>query len=162
MGTRVFALTVAVTVAVLVGIPRVQLLLSDKPDLGFCQFAAYPAEEHFHGKPKLSSLQGFNLPDAFRPFIANAAHDGPNFAGAYTVIPYELVNELVKVLVISARTGVVYRAPDATTYVLRHKLDSRLLVYQADPAKRNAGKVKCFEFRGRQFFEVKEPKSGGH
>jgi len=156
---RVLALVVAVGVAVAAGLEVVQLLLPEVPDAAICHFAAYPAEELFRGKPKEPALGGLNILDPFRPFIALAARDGPNFAGAYTVVPYQIDKRSVEVLVISARTGMVHRAPNATGYVVRHRLNSRLLVYQVDPTWRKAGTTKYFVFRGGRFSQVNKPAS---
>jgi hypothetical protein len=154
-------LVVAAGVAAIAGSEVVQLLLPDMPDAAVCHFAAYPAEELFRGRPKEPALGGLTMPDPFGPFIVLAARDGPNFAGAYTVVPYQIDERRVEVLVISARTGMVHMAPNATGYVVRHRLNSRLLVYQVDPKWRKAGTTKYFVFRGGRFFQVSKLASHG-
>lgn len=161
MSERVVVLVLAVVVTFLVGVALVQLLPPDLPETFACHFAAYPAKQLFRGKVKAPALGGLDVPDSFRPLVVLAALDGPNFAGAYTVVPYELINSDVHVLVISARTGTVDMAPIATGYVVRHRLNSRLLVYQADPTRRKAEKTRFFEFREGRFLVVKEPASLG-
>lgn len=115
-------------------------------------FATYPATEHFRGKPKAPRLTGLVIPDRYRPLILEAARQGPNFAGAYTVATYGCGTGCEAVLVIGARSGKVYKAPVAATYGVTFKRSSRLLVLNADPVHRL--KPRYFVFDQGRFDEI--------
>ena len=145
------ALSVPLVIGALLWLPR------DPGEPADPLFAAYPADELFHGTPRTPTLDGFGIPDAFKPFIVNESRDGPNFAGAYTVVPYLLANKVQTVLVISARTGAVHVAPPATNFTVKYRLDSRLLVYEANASKGHRRSAMYFVLRGGKILEVPRP-----
>ena len=154
MGKRPFVLLAAAPLPVLAIFGAVLLSLKHAADPAAAQFAAYPAEEKIQAKPKRPTLDGFDIPKAYKPFIVIAAREGPNFAGAYTVVPYDLKNGEQTVLVISARSGTVHKAPPATSYNVKFRLDSRLLIYEPDRKKAGSTSTRYFEFRGGRFLSV--------
>jgi hypothetical protein len=151
----IFGAAAALSVPLVIG--ALFWLLRDPAEPTDPLFATYPAHERFHGTPRTPTLSGFGIPEAFKPFIVNEARDGPNFAGAYTVVPYLLPNKIQAVLVISARTGAVYRAPPATNFTVRYRLDSRLLIYKGDATKGYRRRARYYVLRGGKILEVPRP-----
>ena len=116
-------------------------------------FAAFPAKDRFRGKPRRPNFQGVFVPRVYKRAIIRAARRGPNFAGAYTVATFGCGTGCQAVLVISAKTGRIYKAPEAATHGVTFRRNSRFLVFNADPVHRFRARFFVFE-RGR-FREIR-------
>jgi len=116
-------------------------------------FEAYLATETFRGTPVPPKLDRLTIRPAYRPIIHQEAKDGPNFAGAYTVVTYGCGTGCQVVLVINARTGKVHTAPAAASYGVSYRRKSRLLVFNADPVNRI--KAQYFVFHRGKFRQIR-------
>ncbi len=96
-------------------------------------FKDHPTTEVFKGKPAIPIFEDDKIPPMYRPLVRYAARRGPNFAGAYTLVTFGCGTGCQVVLVIDARNGKIYGAPEAATYGTSFRRNSRLLVLKADP-----------------------------
>jgi hypothetical protein len=135
-------------------------------------FDDFPALSSFHGVPASPLLKtaGQRL---FRTQIRDAAKQGPNFAGRYTIADWGCGTSCEQMVVVDAKTGAVYESPfgplpravltygkalrydrDANgNYIyddLSYRLNSRLLIARGCPNDQNCGAY-FFEWSGSQF-----------
>jgi len=135
-------------------------------------FDDFPAPAPFHGVPGSPVLRtaGQRL---FRTRIREAAKQGPNFAGHYTIAEWGCGSSCVSVAVIDAETGVVHEGPFGTLpYAilfygkalrydrnaqgeyqydeLSYSLNSRLLIARGCPNDLNCAAY-FYEWTGTQF-----------
>jgi hypothetical protein len=90
-------------------------------------FEAFPATETFTGR---SAAPDFATLPEVRPFaghVQTGLRRGINFAGAYTIVSWPCRSQCVSLLVVGARDGRLYTAPEAFNG-LRFRRDSRLLI----------------------------------
>jgi hypothetical protein len=135
-------------------------------------FADFPAQTRSIGVPARPTLQTPGQ-RRFRTRINQAARNGPNFAGHYTIAEWGCGTSCVSVAVIDAETGVVYEGPfgilpnallaygqalrfdrDAKgKYLydeLSYRLNSRLLIARGCPNDANCAAF-FYEWTGMQF-----------
>ena len=111
-------------------------------------------EPKFSGKPMLPVIKTAE-DRRFQTMIREAAADGPNFAGNFTVAEWGCGAGCVSVAIIDAATGSIYRGPfrvlswemrkyegkyaanDDKFQQLEYRLDSRLLVGRGCPEEAN-------------------------
>jgi hypothetical protein len=135
-------------------------------------FGDFPAVTIFGGTPAPPQLRtaGQRL---FRARIREAAQEGPNFAGHYTIAEWGCGTSCDSVAVVDARTGTVFGGPfgqlpkallyygralkydrDANgNYVhdaLSYKLNSRLLIARGCPNDADCG-IHFYEWNGFEF-----------
>ena len=129
-------------------------------------------EPKFSGNPMLPVIKTAE-DRRFRTMIREAAADGPNFAGHFTVAELGCGAGCVSVAIIDAATGSIYRGPfrilswekrkyegkyaanDAKFQELEYRLDSRLLVGRGCPEEANCASY-FWEWTGSQFKLVRK------
>jgi hypothetical protein len=153
------------------------LLLGQSATLGITAetvvpFADFPATRAFHGTPASPILRTAGQ-RRFRTRIREAAREGPNFAGHYTIAEWGCGTSCVSISVVDAETGTVYEGPfgplptailyygsallydrDASgAYLydeLSYRLNSRLLIARGCPNDANCGAY-FYEWTGSTF-----------
>ncbi len=131
-------------------------------------FGGYPVKgPKFSGKPVRPVLQT-TYDREFRTRIREAAAEGPNFAGHYTVAEWGCGAGCVSVVVVDAANGAVYRGPfrnlgwelrkyedrlasnDDKFEPLEYRMDSRLFVARGCPEESNCASY-FWEWTGTEF-----------
>jgi hypothetical protein len=128
------------TTVLFIGVATVAPTAAETP-----RFNAHPATEKFKGTPAAPKLKGLTVPARWQLLVREMAKKGPNFAGAYTVVTYGCGTGCQVVLVIDARTGKIHAAPEPSTYGTTYRLNSRLLVFNADPLHKLRAKYYVFK-----------------
>ena len=95
------------------------------------RFEDYPAEELFQGTPATVQLDSTSFGRTYRIRLRNGAQDGPNFAGAFTLVLWGCGSGCQVVVVVDARSGRLSAQTLRTTAGIAFCDDSRLLI--ADP-----------------------------
>jgi hypothetical protein len=121
-----------------------QVANSPKPSLP--AFKDFPVSDVFHGTPAQPILKTDN-PRKFRTRIGEAAKQGPNFAGHYTIARWRCGSDCISFVVVDAAKGGVYDAPfpfflyilpgydfaNSWDGALSFQIDSRLLILKGCP-----------------------------
>jgi hypothetical protein len=129
-------------------------------------FKQLPATEKFSGKPAIPVLKT-RAQRNFRTRIREAAQEGPNFAGRFTIAEWGCGAGCVSIAVIDERNGAVFSGPfevlaygGARKYEggedgLEYKIDSRLLVARGCPEENNCGSY-YYEWNGTKFLLLRK------
>jgi hypothetical protein len=93
-------------------------------------FSAYAVRGTFVGPIAPVNLQSHPEAARFRTRLREAARNGPNFAGHYTVATWGCgASDCLSLAIVDENTGRVYFAPDSVNYIyVRFQRTSRLLV----------------------------------
>ena len=92
------------------------------------RFEDFPATEEFSGTPAPVDLASQPWASLYRTVLREGAADGPDFAGAYTVVSWGCGTQCQQWAVVDARTGRVHGFPFDSGLGLDYRLDSRLVV----------------------------------
>jgi len=113
-------------------------------------FEQFKVEEKYTGKPAVPILQT-RMQRNFRTVIQEAAKEGPNFAGHYTLAEWGCGAGCVSMAVVDSKTGRTFDGPFTLlgfdlSYVyeggeeqLEFRLDSRLMVARGCPGEKDCG-----------------------
>lgn len=128
------------------------------------RFEDYAAGPVFHGTPTPPKFRTAGQ-RMFRTVIREAEEKGPNFAGAYTIAEWGCGTGCVSLVVVDAKSGLVYdgpfgNLPRATVYLgpppdpdttgIFYRLDSRLLIVVGCPNWKDCGRY-FYEWTGSGF-----------
>jgi hypothetical protein len=91
------------------------------------RFADHPVTDTFTSTPAPVDLSSAENAQKFGEALRRGAAKGPNFAGHYTVVSWDLENGFKQFAVVDARTGRVVMG-HYISYGMAHRLDSSLLV----------------------------------
>jgi hypothetical protein len=162
-------LTHKICAATLLAIASAAAALAQPPAPTFQQ---YPAPAKFSGKPAPPAIRTAE-DRSFRTRIREAAAQGPNFAGHYTVAEWGCGAGCVSVVVVDAATGTIYRGPfrnlgwEMRKYEgkyasngdrfepLAYRLDSRLLIARGCPEETACASY-FWEWAGAEFKLVRK------
>lgn len=92
------------------------------------QFADHPAEGIYTGAPAQVDFTTEPSARTFRTRITDAAKDGPNFAGHYTVVTWGCGTSCQGNAVVDAESGAIVVYGIVSSYGLSYRLDSDLLI----------------------------------
>jgi hypothetical protein len=120
-------------------------------DPGHPRYEDYPASVSFRGQPASVDLASAEGAARFRTRLRAGARQGPNFAGAYTIVTWGCGTSCQSGTIIDARTGRVWWLPESLTRGVDFRLESRLLVQ--DPlvpaaAPHESSPIKYWEWTG--------------
>ena len=127
------------------------------------KFEDFPASEVFKGPPAIPILRT-KLQRTYRTMIRDAAKDGPNFAGRYTIASAGCGSGCVVNALVDEKTGQVFDFPfdhlalapvtqsadSAEPDLESYKLNSRLLIVRGCPQEKNCATY-FYEWTGTQF-----------
>jgi len=116
-------------------------------------FEKYPASNIFRGKPKAPMLDSPRARQ-YKTAIREAAKDGPDFAGHYTIAAWGCGSQCSNFSVIDALTGKVYIPPDDVSFSLGgpiYRLDSTLLVTEQQASSGGPLEVDLYNWNGSKF-----------
>lgn len=92
------------------------------------RFEDFPATESFSGTPAPVDLRSRPWAREFRTVLRAGAAEGPNFAGAYTLVLWGCGTQCQRWAVVDARTGRVHGHPFDAELLVEFRRDSRLVV----------------------------------
>jgi hypothetical protein len=92
-------------------------------------FEKFPAQESYIGEPHVPILEG-DL-KRFKTVITSQVANGPNFAGAYTIVTWGCGSDCQISLSFNAKTGQPYRL-GITEFGLKFRKDSKLIILNPD------------------------------
>ena len=92
------------------------------------QFADYPVDSIFSGRPAPVDLSSNPVARRFRTVLRQGARSGPNYAGHLTVVTWGCGTSCIVIAVVDARSGRVFSSPVGAGYGVERHVDSRLLV----------------------------------
>jgi hypothetical protein len=92
------------------------------------RFEDHPATESFSGTPAPVDLRSQPWAREYRTALRTGAAEGPNFAGAYTLVLWGCGTQCQSWAVVDARTGRVYGNPFDAELLVDFRRDSRLVV----------------------------------
>jgi hypothetical protein len=113
-------------------------------------FEQFKVQEKFTGKPATPILRT-RLQLTFRTRIREAAQDGPNFAGHYTLAEWGCGAGCVSMALVDNKTGRTFDGPfnllgydlafvyEGGEEQLEYRLDSRLIVARGCPGEKDCG-----------------------
>lgn len=93
------------------------------------KFEDFPASKSFRGTPDPPNFKTNLEARLYKTVTIDGAKDGPNFAGAFTVIEYGCGTNCQLHTILNAKTGTVISYDELLSfYDVDYRLDSRLLV----------------------------------
>lgn len=92
------------------------------------RFEDFPATESFAGTPARVDLASQPWASLYRTMLREGAAEGPNFAGAYTLVSWGCGTQCQQWAVVDARTGRVHGFPFDSGLGVDFRPDSRLVV----------------------------------
>ena len=125
------------------------------------KFDEFKVVEKFTGKAAAPILQT-RMQKTFRKTIVDAAQQGPNFAGHYTLAEWGCGAGCVSMAVVDSKTGRAFDGPFnllgydlSYTYEggeeqLEYRIDSRLMVARGGPGEKDCGTY-YYEWAGDRF-----------
>ena len=104
------------------------------------RFEDYPVRGRFTGTPAPVNLRSHSKARLFRTMLRQAAKDGPNFAGYYTIVHWGCGSDCRMIAVVDCRNGRVYFAPFTVSPGIEQdfRIDSKLFI--ANPPERSGFK----------------------
>ena len=125
---RLFLLSI-VSAAALLGEQPPNVAERQQPALP--RFEDYPSIEAFTGRPAPALIESTRYGRMFGTRLREGARQGPNFAGAFTVVVWGCGSSCQIVAVVDARTGALSEQTLRTTNGVAFRRASRLFI--ADP-----------------------------
>jgi hypothetical protein len=126
------------------------------PQQNQLRFEDYPAPHAFTGTPAPPRLDTATYGKTFRTRLRDGAKQGPNFAGAFTVVVWGCGAPCQVVVVIDARTGQLSTQILRTSTGAEFRADSRMII--ADPKRPDnpehcvsCGTMAAYEWTGSAF-----------
>jgi hypothetical protein len=121
-------------------------------------FADYPARVSAPAVPAPVDLSSLDGARRYRTRLREGAAEGPNFAGAFRFVSWGCGTECQSSMVVSSKTGRVFRAPTSQCgYAFRK--ESRLLFVNPTPGEcPSKAKVEAYEFTGTGWRPVTLPR----
>ncbi len=133
-------------------------------------FDQFKVMEKFAGKPAPPILRT-RWQQNFRTVIRDAAQEGPNFAGHYTLAEWGCGAGCVSMAVVDSKTGRTFEGPfrllgfdldyvyEGGEEQLEYRVDSRLVVARGCPEEKDCGTY-YYEWAGEQFKLIRKTPGG--